>query len=136
LEPGIHLSICNRKPDHISFAKTTNIDKTDRFWYKIQKTNLNKIKQTKTITRLVFQFIDRFCRFIIRFSDLPISFVLQNDLSFDLSIDFIDLSVNFIDLSIFLKKNRFSLSKTGRPMKPSRTGFVENHEYRLVFVDK
>jgi hypothetical protein len=52
-KPGFQKLICFRKPLATGFAKTTNIDKIDRFLVQNLKTNLNKIQQTKMINRSV-----------------------------------------------------------------------------------
>jgi hypothetical protein len=52
-KPGFQNLICFQKPLTTGFAKTTNIDKIDRFLVQNSKTNLNKIQQTKMINRSV-----------------------------------------------------------------------------------
>jgi hypothetical protein len=111
-------SIKNHSPPVLRKPRIST--KPTSFPYNIQKTNLNKIQQTKTIN---IRFIDWFCQFINQFYDSWISFVLQNKLSLSFSI-------------YQFKKKQFPLLKTGHPRKPSRTDFVENHEHQPVFIDK
>jgi hypothetical protein len=77
----IHLLICNQKLDCTDFVKTVNINKIDRLSVQNLKNEFKQNQANQNDKSMdFFLFFNQFCQFIDPFSDLPISFVLQNDL--------------------------------------------------------
>jgi hypothetical protein len=108
--------------NRITFAKNTNINKTNQ--YLVQKSK-SEFKQNWE-TKMIYQSIFLIYQFINRFSILPINFILQNNLSSSFSI--YQSIFDFLCL-----KKQFSCSKTSYPIKSYRTNFIKQPQISTGF---